>query len=48
MGSVSDAHGEHFHQEIEEFEKGYEGRWKPAILADFGVVFGGVMRGLTR
>lgn len=35
MGTVSDEHGERFHQEIAEFEKRYQGRWDPAMLADF-------------
>lgn len=35
MGSVSDEHGERFHQEIAEYEKRYQGRWEPAMLADY-------------
>ncbi|KAL4702209.1 hypothetical protein ACJJTC_012341 [Scirpophaga incertulas] len=35
MGSVSDEHGERFHQEIAEYEKRYQGRWEPAMLANY-------------
>jgi hypothetical protein len=35
MGSVSDEHGERFHQDISVMEKRYKGKWSPAMLADF-------------
>lgn len=35
MGAVSDEHGERFHQEISEFEKRYQGKWEPTMLADY-------------
>ncbi|KAL4710010.1 hypothetical protein ACJJTC_015988 [Scirpophaga incertulas] len=35
MGSVSDEHGERFYQEIAEYEKRYQGRWEPAMPADY-------------
>lgn len=33
--SVSDEHGYRFHQEIPELEKRYQGRWEPAMHADY-------------
>ena len=35
MGSVSDEHGERFHQDVSVVEKRYKGKWSPAMLADF-------------
>jgi hypothetical protein len=35
MGSVSDEHGERFHQDVAVMEKRYKGKWSPAMLADF-------------
>ncbi len=35
MGSVSDEHGERFHQDIAVMEKRYKGKWSPPMLADF-------------
>lgn len=35
MGSVSDEHGERFHQDVAAFEKRFQGRWEPAMLADY-------------
>ena len=35
MGSVSDEHGERFHQDISVMEKRYNGKWSAAMLADF-------------
>ena len=35
MGSVSDEHGERFHQDITVMEKRYKGKWSPAMLADY-------------
>ena len=32
---VSDEHGERFHQDIMFLEKRYEGKWMPAMLADY-------------
>ena len=34
-GAVSDEHGERFHQQISAMEKRYQGKWSPAMLADF-------------
>src|ERR1043165_8373694 len=33
MGSVSDEHGEIFHQDVSVMEKPYKGKWSPAMLA---------------
>jgi len=33
-GSVSDEHGERFHQDIAAMEGRHEGKWRPSILAD--------------
>ena len=33
-GAVSDEHGECFHQDISSMEKGYQGKWNCAMLAD--------------
>ena len=35
MGSVSDEHGERFHQDVSVMEKRYKKKWSPAMLADF-------------
>lgn len=35
MGSVSDEHGERFHQDISLMEKRYKGKWSAPMLADF-------------
>lgn len=35
LGAVSDEHGERFHQDIAHMEKRYNGKWSPAMLADF-------------
>lgn len=35
LGDVSDEHGERFHQDIATMEKRYQGRWTPAMLADY-------------
>jgi hypothetical protein len=32
---VSDEHGDHFHQDISSMEKGYQGKWNCAMLADY-------------
>ena len=34
-GAVSDEHGERFHQDISTVEKRYQGKWNPAMLADY-------------
>jgi len=34
-GAVSDEHGEHFHQDVSSMEKGYQGKWNCAMLADY-------------
>ena len=40
-GAVSDEHGERFHQQISAMEKRYQGKWSPAMLADFcGMIVG--------
>ena len=35
MGCVSDKHGEKFHQLIQSLEQRYQGKWSPALLADY-------------
>ena len=35
LGDVSDEHGERFHQDIATMEKRYQGKWTPAMLADY-------------
>lgn len=35
LRSVSDEHGEHFHQDISVMESRYQGRWSAAMLADY-------------
>jgi len=34
-GSVSDKHGERFHQDIAAMEGRYKGKWSPLVLADY-------------
>jgi len=34
-GAVSDKHGERFHEDISAMEKRYQGKWNPAMLADY-------------
>lgn len=34
-GSVSDEHGERFHQDISGMEGRYQGKWSPSMLADY-------------
>ncbi|UYV77336.1 hypothetical protein LAZ67_15000546 [Cordylochernes scorpioides] len=35
LGTVSDEHGERFHQYISSMEKRYQGKWSPGMLADY-------------
>ena len=35
LGSVSDEHGERFHQDIATIEKRYQGKWSTSSLADY-------------
>ncbi|UYV79769.1 hypothetical protein LAZ67_18000591 [Cordylochernes scorpioides] len=35
LGAVSIEHGERFHQDISSMEKRYQGKWSPAMLADY-------------
>ncbi|UYV66321.1 hypothetical protein LAZ67_4001324 [Cordylochernes scorpioides] len=35
LGAVSDEQGERFHQDISSMEKRYQGKWSPAMLADY-------------
>ncbi|GBM45651.1 hypothetical protein AVEN_204775-1 [Araneus ventricosus] len=35
LGSISDEHGERFHQDISMFEKRFSGRWNRIILAEY-------------
>ncbi|UYV65314.1 hypothetical protein LAZ67_3003924 [Cordylochernes scorpioides] len=35
LGAVSDEHVERFHQDISSMEKRYQGKWNPAMLADY-------------
>jgi hypothetical protein len=35
LRTVSDVHGERFHQDISTMEKWYRGKWSPGILADY-------------
>ena len=34
-GAISDEHGERFHQTIAEMDNRYQGKWSPAMLADY-------------
>ncbi|UYV65083.1 hypothetical protein LAZ67_3003062 [Cordylochernes scorpioides] len=35
LGAVSDEQGDRFHQDISSMEKRYQGKWSPAMLADY-------------
>lgn len=35
MGAMIDEHGERFHQDIAVIEKRCQGKWNPAVLADY-------------
>lgn len=35
MGAVSEVHGESFHEEVVTFEKRFQARWEPSMLADY-------------
>jgi len=35
LRSVSDEHGERFHQDISTMKKRYRGKWSPSVLADY-------------
>ncbi|UYV70672.1 hypothetical protein LAZ67_8000236 [Cordylochernes scorpioides] len=35
LGAVGNEHGERFHQDISSMEKRYQGKWSPAMLADY-------------
>ncbi|GBN58227.1 hypothetical protein AVEN_102155-1 [Araneus ventricosus] len=35
LGSVSDEHGEQFHQAISNMGARYQGKWNPKMLADY-------------
>lgn len=35
LGAVSDEQGERFHQDVRTIETRYQGRWDPAMMADF-------------
>ncbi|GBM81913.1 hypothetical protein AVEN_138580-1 [Araneus ventricosus] len=35
LGSVSDKHGEQFHQDISNMGARYRGKWNPKMLADY-------------
>ena len=35
LGTVSNEHGERFHQDISTMEKQYQGQWIPSMLADY-------------
>lgn len=35
MGDVGDKHGERFYQDISGMEQRYQGKWSPAMLADY-------------
>ena len=35
LGSMSDEHGERFHQDIKEMESRYQGRWDAVMMADY-------------
>ncbi|GBN02406.1 hypothetical protein AVEN_127727-1 [Araneus ventricosus] len=36
LGSVSDEHGERFHQDISNMGARYQGEWNPKMSADYG------------
>jgi hypothetical protein len=35
LGTVSDEHGERFHQDISNMEKRYQGKWSLSMVADY-------------
>ncbi|KDR14867.1 hypothetical protein L798_11005, partial [Zootermopsis nevadensis] len=35
LGSVSDEHGERFHQDISTLERRYQGQWSESMIADY-------------
>ena len=35
LGTVSDEHGEIFHQDITKMESNYQGKWNPGMMGDF-------------
>jgi hypothetical protein len=35
LGAVSDEHGQRFHQDINNMEKRYQGKWSLSMLADY-------------
>jgi hypothetical protein len=35
LGTVSNEHGEQFHQEISTMEKQYQGEWSSSMLAEY-------------
>ena len=35
LGTVSDEHGERFHQDITKMESNYQGKWNPGMMEDF-------------
>jgi hypothetical protein len=35
LGTVSDQHGERFHQDISKMEKRYQGKWSLSMMVDF-------------
>jgi hypothetical protein len=35
LGTVSDEHGERFHQDISNMEKRYQGKWSLSVLGDY-------------
>ena len=35
LGTVSDEHGERFHQDIMKMESNYQGKWNPGMMGDF-------------
>jgi hypothetical protein len=35
LGALSEEQGERFHQDIEEMERRYQGRWDVSMLADY-------------
>ena len=39
LGTVSDEHGERFHQDITNMESNYQGKWNPGMMGDFCRMF---------
>jgi hypothetical protein len=35
LGAVSEEQGEHFHQDIKEMERRYQGRWNVNMMGDY-------------